>query len=56
VSSLQHHLAAPPTPTASRAAKENFDEILKTFEEVQERHARARQEAISSRSLKHEDK
>lgn len=56
VSSLQHHLAAPPTQTASRAAKENFDEILKTFEEVQERHARARQEALSSRSLKHEDK
>jgi vacuole morphology and inheritance protein 14 len=53
VSSLQHHLAA---PAATNAKKENFDAILATFERVQERHARARQEALQSRSLKPDDK
>jgi hypothetical protein len=50
--------AAPPTPLKDKkgmpiapASKEDFKDILAHFESVQERHTRARQISLQSRSL-----
>ena len=53
VSSLQQHLGGGARPALSKntKAESEYQDLLRHFEQVQEKHSRARQEALHSRSL-----
>ena len=54
VSSLQQHLGRAATSAGSgkKVKADDYQDLLRHFEDVQQRHARARQEALQSRSLR----